>query len=73
MRSSLEREVWGSNLGSVKSDSVLPTARHRCRISSKEAVLPGRNDAEMGPANSFHASANYSEDNERFDFEHKKL
>ena len=55
-RSSLEREVWGSNLGPVKSDTVLPTARHRCDISSKGAVLPGRNDAEMGPANSLHAS-----------------
>ena len=66
-RSSLEREVWGSNLGPVKSDTVLPTARHRCDISSNEAVLPGRNDAEMGPANSLHASAYYSEYNERFD------
>ena len=56
-RSSLEREVRGSNLGPVKSDTVLPTARHRCSISSKEAVLPGRNDTEMGPANSLHASA----------------
>ena len=60
-RSSLEREVRGSNLGPVKSDTVLPTARHRCNISSKGAVLPGRNDAEMGPANSLHASAYYSE------------
>ena len=40
---------------------MLPTARHRCDISSKGAVLPGRNDAEMGPANSLHASAYYSE------------
>ena len=30
---------------------------HRCKISSKRAALPGRNDAEMGPANSLHASA----------------
>ena len=30
----------------------------------------GRNDAEMGPANSFHASAYYIEYNERFDFMH---
>ena len=60
-RSSLEREVRGSNLGPVKSDTMLPTARHRCNISSKGAVLPGRNDAEMGPANSLHASAYYSE------------
>ena len=26
--SSLEWEIWGSNLGPVKSDTVLPTARH---------------------------------------------
>ena len=48
----MEREVWGSSLGPVKSDTVLPTARHRCDISSKGALLPGRNDAQMGPANS---------------------
>ena len=56
-RSSLEREVWGSNLGPVKSDAVLPTARHRCDISSQGAVLPVHNGAELGPANSLHASA----------------
>ena len=67
-RSSLEREVWGSILGPAKSDTVLPTARHGCDISSKGAVLHGRNDAEMGPANSLHASAYYSEYNERLDF-----
>ena len=67
-RSSLEREVWGSNLGPIKLGTVLPTARHRCDISSKEAVLPGRNDAEMGPANSLHASAYYSKYNKRFDW-----
>ena len=50
-----------------QSVTVLPMARHRCDISSEEAVLPGRNDAEMGPANSLHASANYSEYNKRFD------
>ena len=64
----VEREVRGSNLGPVKLDTVLPTARHRCDISSKGAVLPGRNDAEMGPANSLHASAYYSDNNEKFDF-----
>ena len=66
-RSSLEREVWGLNLGPVKSDTVLLTARHLCDVSSNGAVLPGRNDTEMGPANSLHASAYYSEYNERFD------
>ena len=56
------------NFGSIKSDIVLPMAGHRCDISSKGAVLPGCNDAEMGPANSVHALAYYSEYNERFDF-----
>ena len=50
-RSSLVREVRGSNLGPLKSDTVLSTIRHRCDISLKEAVLPGGNDAEMVPAN----------------------
>ena len=27
-------------------------ARHHCNISSKEAVLSGRSDAEIDPANS---------------------
>ena len=66
-RSFLEREVLGSNLGPVKSNTVLSTARHRCDSSSEGAVLPWRNDAEMGPANSLHASTYYSEYNERFD------
>ena len=47
----LEREVRGSNRGSVESDKVLLTVHHRCDIYSKGAVLPGRNNAEMGPAN----------------------
>ena len=67
MRSSLEREVRGSNLRPVISHTVLPTAHHCCDIFSIEAVLPGRNDPEMGPDNSLHASAYYSEYNERFD------
>ena len=56
----------------VKSETVLSTVRHRCNISSKEAVLPGRNDAEIGPANLLHASEYYSEYNERFKFGIKK-
>ena len=35
--------------------------------------MPRRNDAEMGPANSLHASAYYSEYNERFDLNYQKL
>ena len=50
--SSLEREFWGSNLVLGKSNTVLPMTRHRCNIYSKRAVLLGRNDTEMGPANS---------------------
>ena len=51
----LEQEVWGSNLGTDKSDTVLPTAHRRFNISSKEAaVLTGRNDMKMGPATSLH-------------------
>ena len=37
------------------------------RYFFKGAVLFRRNDAEMGPANSLHASAQYSEYNKRFD------
>ena len=66
-RSSLEREVKSSNLGPVKSNTVLPTVRHRCNNSSKGAVLPGRNNAEMDPANSLHALVYYIKFNERFD------
>ena len=42
-------------------------ARHRCDISSQGAVLVRRNNAEIGPANSLHASAYYSEYNEKFE------
>ena len=62
----LEWEVWGLNLGAGQSDTVLQTACYRY-IFSKRAVLPGRNDAEVGPANSSHASAKYNKYNERFD------
>ena len=51
----LEQEVWGSVFISVKSNTVLPTARHHCDVSSNEAVFPGRNDAEMDPINFYHA------------------
>ena len=36
-------------------------------VWSSRTVLPGRNDADMRPANSLHASASYSEYNQRFD------
>ena len=67
MRSSLEREVWGSNLGPLKSNTVLQWLALAATISSIEAVLPERNDAEMGPANLLHAAAYHSECNKRFD------
>ena len=40
----------------VISNTMLPTARHCCNISSKGAVLSRHNDMEMGPANLLHAS-----------------
>ena len=40
MRSSVELEVWGSNLGSVELDTVLPVACHRCNHSLKGALFP---------------------------------
>ena len=52
MRLSLEREVWGSNLGTIKLDAVLPTIRHRCNVSSEGTgccVASWRKDAKMGP------------------------
>ena len=36
----LEREVCGSNLGTVKSDTAKSATCHRCDISSKEDMLP---------------------------------
>ena len=72
-RLSLEWKVRGSISGPVKSDTVLLTPRQRCDISSKEAVLSGCNDADIGPANSLHASAYYSKYNQRFDLEIKRF
>ena len=54
-RLSVEREAGGLIRGLVKLDAVLPMASYCCDISSKGAVLPGLNDAEMGPSNSLHA------------------
>ena len=51
MRLSLEREVWGSNLGPVRSDTVLPTACHRYGIFPKGTELPERNDMERSTTN----------------------
>ena len=53
-RLSLERKVGGSNLEPVKSETVLPTARH---CFEKSCVARRRNNAEMGPAHSLHVSA----------------
>ena len=52
---------------------MLPTARHRCDISPKRAVLPGRNDAEIDPVTLLHASAYYSEHNERLNLKIYRL
>ena len=49
MRSFFEREVWGSNLWPVESDTQLQTVCYHCDFSLKEAVLPEGNDAKMDP------------------------
>ena len=38
---SLEWEIWGSNLGPVKSDTVLPTACHSATFFQKKLCCPG--------------------------------
>ena len=50
MRSSLEREVWGSYVGPVKSSTELPTARHRFNISLMGAALPGAMTPKCAPS-----------------------
>ena len=35
-------------IGLVKSDTLLPKARHRCNISLKGAMLHEHNDVKMG-------------------------
>ena len=52
---------------------MLPTARHRCDISPKRAVLPRRNDAEIDPVTLLHASAYYSEHKERLNLKIYRL
>ena len=58
-RFSLEQEVLGRNLGTIKSDKVLPKARNSFDISSKRAavlVARRRNCHALELANSLHAS-----------------
>ena len=43
-----------SRAGQVRH--IVASGRHRYNNSSKGVVLPGRNDAEMDPVNSLHAS-----------------
>ena len=50
-------EVIGSNFAPGQIGHSVANAHHRCDISSKGAKLPARNDAEMDPTNSLHASA----------------
>ena len=45
--SSLKRELYGLNLGPVKSDTVLLSAHKHVNISSKEDVMPARNNTEI--------------------------
>jgi len=46
---------------------LIQTVRHYL-TSTEVPVLPWRYDAEMGAANSLHATAYYGEYNERFNF-----
>ena len=57
LRFRFKKEGQSSILREVKSDAILPTVRHRCNNSWKEAVLPRQNEAKMVPAKSLHASA----------------
>ena len=64
----LERDVRGSNLGPVKSDTVFTTARHCCNISSKGAgccIASWLQDTKMGPRKL--VAALVDEYNESFD------
>ena len=67
--SSLERKVCGSNLGPVKSDTVLPTACPRCNISSDEAELPLAQEHVDKPCQLVTRFAEYSEYNKSFNFD----
>ena len=49
--------TWQFESLSFKSYKVMQTACNRLNISSKEAVLSGRNNTEMYPVNSLQASA----------------
>ena len=42
------REVWVSITGAVKSDTVSPTARHHCDVSS-ELCCPGAKSRSWAP------------------------
>ena len=44
--------VFGAEDLWFKSDTLLPTAPHRCDISSNDAVFSGRIDPDIGLANS---------------------
>ena len=46
--SSLEQEVYGSDLRLVKLNTVLPMAHHNGYSSSKQTVLLSNNDTKIG-------------------------
>ena len=66
--SSLKWEAWDLNLGTVKSYTVLPTARHRCDITSKGAAFPGATTRRWAPQTPLHAFGLVERENERIDF-----
>ena len=58
----LRFKPWAGQIGHSVANGSPPL-----RYFFDETVLPGRNDAKIGPTNSLHALAYYSEYNERFD------
>ena len=63
----MEREVWSSNLGLVRSNTELPTARHPLRYFFERSCVVRAQWRGDGSANSLHASALHSEYTKTFD------
>ena len=62
--------IFKSRAGQIGySVAICRSSGHRCDISSKATEWPRYNEAKMGPANSLHTLAKYSEYNKRFSFD----
>ena len=58
------REVWGSRLGPVKSDTVSPGTRHRAVFFELRSCVAWALSGGNGPRYSLHTLAEYREYNE---------